>query len=408
MNRRRERRVVSDNVALSIVRTLIPVVLLALVWVPSASSFDSEFIIDGEFEVQPYELPDGQGYRHMTSIINEANEELILFGGISRGTRALPRNRDVFTLDLTKSSSEQEWEYRSTEPDMPRPWFTSTRGFIEIDGNFYLACNDEDEDTVYAFDPNTYTFEVLSTSYLTDPDLNAGDCSAVGVTILNSRKGHPNNEERIYIIGGRNDFQSPVSAVRYYSITFNEWRRVADLNVGRSHLGAVSVERSGEPLIYAIGGGNSPLGHTLRSIEIYNVIEDEWTLYDDYFPEGEGRTRVGVQNMDDKYLLLIGGDSTCAGGGTPNLCDPDQPVTWVDMIDIKNNRLISDGSLIPQLNTARQTPATSLRERKGNNQQDKYVLHVVGGRTRVGDDLPPLPTTEVLSFDQINVENIDK
>jgi hypothetical protein len=366
-----------------------------------------EFIIDGEFEVQPYVLPDGQGYRHIASTISEARSELIIFGGLGNGgpRPPTPMNENVYTLDLTKSSAEQEWEERNSDDVVSAPWFTSTRGFIEINDQYYLACDDSDENSVYAFDPETYEFEHLSTSSL-DPESNAGDCCAVGITILNSRDHNQNKEERIYILGGRNDFQNPTSEVRYYSITFDKWERAEDLNVGRSHLGCVSAERKGVPLIYAIAGGNSPEGTALRSIEIYDVIKDEWTLYDDYFPEGRGRTRVGVQNIDDKYLLLVGGDSTCAGGG-PNLCASDQPVTWVDLVDIKNNnRLISDEDLIPQLKFPRQTPATSLRKRKGNNQQPKYELYVVGGRTRGEEGLDVLTSTEVLSFHRIQVQNL--
>ena len=388
-------------------KTLIAVVLLTLTWAISASS---NFIIDGEFEIQPYELPNGQGYRHTSAIINEARRELILFGGIGNGPPRPPTpiNEYVNTLDLTKPSSQQDWQERNRDDVIPAPWFTSTRGLIELNNNFYLACDDSDHNAVYTFNPNTYEFQFLSESPL-EPQFNAGDCCAVGITIPNSRNHIQNKEERIYMLAGRNDFQNPVSDVRYYSITFREWGRAENLNIGRSHLGCASVERKGEPLIYAIGGGNSPEGKALRSIEIYNVIKDKWTLYDDYLPEDGGRTRLGVQNIDNKYLLLIGGDSTCAGGGSVNNCAPDQPMMNLDIIDIKrNNRFISDEYLIPQLQFGRATPATSLRKRKGNNQQDKYVLYVIGGRTRGEEGLDVLATTEVLSFDRIKVRNIDE
>ncbi len=398
------------------IKTLSSVAVLTLAGVTSVAA---EPVIDGAFEIQPYEMPNGQGYRHMTSAINEQAKELILFGGLVGSPSSGPYNFNVYTLDLTKSPSEQQWEQRSTESVVLSPWFTSTRGFIELNNNYYLACDDSDQNAIYTFNPDTYKFELLSTSTL-PPEVNGGDCCAVGVTITNSRDHNQNKEERIYILGGRNEYyfapgnQSPLPNVRYYSITHGEWGQAQDLNVGRSHLGCVSVEQKGEPLIYAIGGGDQQTGEALRSMEVYNVIQDEWTLYDDYFPEGKGRTRLGVKNIDDKYLLLIGGDSTCAGGGSPNNCAPDQPVTWVDMVDIKNdNRLISGDGVIPQLQLPRQTPATSLREIKGKNrkgksdhQKDKSVLYVVGGRTRNEAGLDVLPTTEVLSFDRINVENL--
>jgi hypothetical protein len=463
MDRKRAKRVVSDNVALSMVRTLIAVVLLTFIWVtPASSGNSSDKIIDGEFVIQPYELPvdlpDEQygKYRHMTAISNEEKNELILFGGITYnpGGWPPPSNDRVYTLDLTQSSSEQEWEEQSKDFVVDREWFTTARGFLEINNKYYLTCDDRDDDVIYTFDPVTYEFEGLTTFGSEDDDVHAADCCAVGVTISNSRNGNQNKEERIYIIGGRNN-TGAVKSVRYYSITKDKWERVSDLEVARHHPGCATVEQKGEPLIYVIAGGNSPENKVFRSIEVYNVIEDEWTTYDGFFPQGEGRSRLGaVQNIDNKYLLIIGGDATCAGG-PGSICDPDQPVTWVDMIDIKNNRLISDDNLIPQLKVSRQTPATSLIKRKGNkHHQDKYEVYVIGGQTRNDgssldctichnpDSRNPIPdnsthndaqvpqdcitschtshldddpgflellgTTEVLSFDGINVQNIDK
>ena len=392
-------------------KKLITVVLLALVWVFPASSFAEGPIIDGEFIIQPYEIPEtdqGQGYRHIGATINKPKNELIIFGGLgSCFGPTCPVNDNVYTLDLKKPTSEQEWELKNSMLGVLTPWFTSTRGFIEINEKRYLACNDENMNSIYSFDPDAHTFSVLSPSTLGE-EIDAGDCCAVGVSIPNSRHGNQNKEERIYILGGRRGPSPQFAApdVRYYSVTFDTWHKVADLNVGRSHLGCASAERKGVPLIYAIGGGNSPAGEVLRSIEVYDVIQDTWTLYDDYFPK-EGRQRLGAQNIDNKYIALIGGDSTCAGGGGAN-CESDQPLTRVDLIDIKdNNRLISsDDYLIPQLQFPRQTPGTSLRKGKGKNQKDKYSLYVIGGRTRDADGLSALTTTEVLSFDRINVENI--
>jgi hypothetical protein len=229
--------------------------------------------IDGEFEIQPYELP--LGWRHVTSMIYE--DELVLFGGLGAGPPSppTPMNHTVFTLDLKKAPWEQEWEERNTDDVVERPWFTSTRGFIQIKDNRYLACDDSAQDTVYAFDTVTYSFRLLSESPLGFP---AEDCCAVGVNVR--------GEERVYILGGRSsesDVDPPVPEARYYSITHDRWERVADMNVGRSHLGCATVERTGKSLIYAISGGRSNEGTTLRSIEVYDVHDDEWTLYDDSF-----------------------------------------------------------------------------------------------------------------------------
>jgi Kelch motif len=379
---------------------------LAFHWVTPASSEDDlsrHLIIDGEFEIQPYELPDG--WRHLTSMINKAENELVLFGGLGDGPPfpPTPMNHNVYTLDLEKSPSEQQWEERSTDEVVPEPWFTTTRGFVQFGDRAYLACDDSEVNGVYAFDPVTYTFQLLSESTL-DPQFKASDCCAIGVTLRN-RSGSGEGEERIYMIGGGNEFASPLPYVRYYSITHDRWERVADLNLSRRHVGCASVKQRGKPVIYAIGGGDETIGEALRSIEVYDVIDDEWTLYDDFFPEGGGRTRMSVQNLDNRFLLVIGGDGSCTGG----MCAPGRPLTTVDIIDVRlGNRLISsDEYPIPQLNSPRQTPATSLKKRSGHDQEDRYVLHVVGGQTVDPDDeedgTDVLATTEVLSFNRIKV-----
>ncbi len=462
MNRKREKRVVSDNFALSMVRTLIAVVLLTFIGVTPALSSDSDCdcdqkIIDGEFKIQPYEVP--EKYRHMTAIGNEEKEEVILFGGITFPDGwPPPSNNVVRTLDLTKPSDEQEWEYRWEDAAYPNgvvgmPWFTSASGFIELNNNYYLTCDDQNLDIIWSLDPETYEITEISRA----PDgarYQASDCCAVGVTMPRTK------EERIYILGGRegpSGDRGPHSDVRYYSITKDKWKydKVANMHVKRSHLGCATVEqKNGEPLIYAISGGQSvEIGEldgprVLSSIEIYNVKKNKWTLYPDYFPEFKGRSRFGrVQNFHNKYLLLLGGDAACAGGYGD--CPPGQPTTWVDVIDIKRNRLISDDCLIPQLKIPRQTPATALIKREG-----KYELYVVGGQTGIdykSDELrknctachpseyaPPMPldepfdhsgytlglpractgchpfhksdllaTTEKLSFDGINVDDDD-
>jgi hypothetical protein len=115
-----------------------------------------------------------------------------------------------------------------------------------------------------------------------------------------------------------------------------------------------------------------------------------------------------VQNVDDRYLLLIGGDATCAGGGPGNLCPPDQPLSTVDIIEIGwrgNNKLLSSEEYkIPQLKLPRQSPANSLRKRKSTHHQEhRYELYVAAGLTEGEDELEVSPSTEVLSFNRIKV-----
>jgi hypothetical protein len=390
--------------------TSMAVASLALAWTTAASSddgFDPRPVIEGEFKIQPYELPDG--WRHLTSMINEARKELILFGGLGDGPPSppTPMNHKAYTLDLTKPPSEQVWEERSTDDVIPEPWFTTTRGFVQFGDRSYLACDDSEVNGVYEFDADRYTFELLSESDL-EPLFKTSDCCAVGVTLRSSR-GHGEKEERIYFVGGGNEFASPLPYVRYYSITHDKWERVADLNVKRRHAGCASVKRRGKPLIYAIAGGDETTGEALRSMEVYDVLNDKWTLHEDFLPEGGGRTRMSVQGVDDRFLLVIGGDANCATGGPGNLCQPARPLTTVDIIDIRSgNKLISsEEHQIPQLKEPRQTPATSLWKKSGHGGEDEYVLHVVGGQTvdpqDEEDGTDVLATTEVLKFDRIKI-----
>lgn len=337
----------------------------------------------------------------MSAIIDNAKDQLILYGGLGNGgpSPPTPMNHNVYTLDLTKPPATRAWELRSTDRVVTSPWFTSTRGFIEVGKSHYLACDDTDDDVIYRFDKDTYQFTRLSASTL-PPQHRAGDCCAVGVKIANSRDANDQGEERIYILGGRNNYASPVADVRYYSITYDRWERATDLNVGRSHLGCAKVMQNGQPQIYVIGGGNSTTGQALRSMEVYDVQSDKWTLYDSYLPDG--RTRLAIANIDDKYLMLLGGDASCAGGGAGNLCTPDHPIRTVDLVDLLNgNTLISSRThAIPQLQFTRATPATALRKNK-----NLYELYVIGGRTLATGRLDVTTSSEMLIFDRQMLES---
>ncbi|WP_437854938.1 hypothetical protein [Sorangium sp. So ce363] len=382
-------------------KNLVPATFLALVTVTASPGHaDRRAVIDGEFRIQPYVLPNGQGYRHLTSIIHEEKNELVLFGGLGNGPPSppTPMNHNVYTLNLTKPPSQQEWKDRGADAAVAEPWFTTTNGFVQFDDEYYLTCDDSGTDSVYSFNANTYKFKHLSTSSL-GPELKAEDCCAVGVEIREGNEFGGKAEKRIYIMGGQDpNAEGSLSIVRYYSITHDRWEQVASMNVERRHMGCAAVARGGKTSIYAISGGDSSIGESLRSLEAYDITRDKWTLYDNF---GVGRTRFGVRNVDDKYLLLIGGDANCTGGA----CQPDQPLRRIDIIDVRHRdpRFISsDDYVIPELNSSRQSPATSLRKMRGNNQEDKYMLYVVGGRTRDDAGLGVLTTAEVLSFSNIN------
>lgn len=374
---------------------------------PGACPDPADVVVCDDEECQ-FRKPGEDGYRHMTAVINEKNQEVILYGGLGSGFGGDTEVNDtVFTLDLKKKPDKQEWQIGNDNDNaVARPWFTSTAGFAKFnDKDIYLTCDDSDVNAVYKFDPETYTFEHVSTNDGLGATV-ASDCCAVAVK---ARDDYGKLDKRVYILGGRSD--KTTASVRYYSITHDEWEESpADMSIARSHLGCAAVHRRNEsPLIYAISGGDSfPAGEAsedcpsgscvYNSIEVYDVAADKWVLYDNYFPQG-GRTRLAVETVGNKYIIVIGGDSTCAGGGPGNECPPDQPLTRVEVIDIEDdNKLLSSPDyVIPQLIKPRQTPATALIKQKNNDMDSKtkYSLFVIAGQSRDGRTLP---TTERLDF----------
>jgi hypothetical protein len=67
---------------------LLPALVLSLTFAIPLFAADarSDDIIDGKFTIQPYLLPDGQGYRHVTGGYDRDRNEYIFFGGISNGS----------------------------------------------------------------------------------------------------------------------------------------------------------------------------------------------------------------------------------------------------------------------------------------------------------------------------------
>ena len=348
---------------------------------------------DTQFEIQAYELPDGQGYRHVTAMVDESRNELIMFGGLGNGgpSPPTPMNYHAYWVDLTEDPEDQEWtRVDPADTEVTAPWFTSTDGFLELGGKHYLACDDSNDDAIYEFDPETKTFELLTSSNLA-VQFRAGDCCAVGVTVPNARDGNTQGEERIYLVGGRNDFGT-VGTMRYYSITYDRWERVADLHQVRSHVGCAAAQVRGQPRVYAIAGGDSATGEVFSSLEVYDVLGNSWTIRENYL--SIGRTRMATENLDDKYIIIIGGDRECAGTST---CNPDNPLDRVELIDLRNgDRLLSPEDYpIPQLQIARASPGTALRHVDGT-----YELYVVAGRSRDSTGTIVLTSTEKATLDE--------
>jgi len=160
--------------------------------------------------------------------IDEADQELIVFGGLGNSPRTGPYNDRVYSLDLTANRAKQQWVLENEDLGVTSAWFTSTRGFVDIDDSRYLACTDDNVNSVYVFDPDTYTFSVLSTSTLGEA-VDAGDCCAAGVKV--------NGEERIYILGGAPLRLRATSPERSGALAVESFRHLAGRGYDAYHRG---------------------------------------------------------------------------------------------------------------------------------------------------------------------------
>ena len=80
--------------------------------------------------------------------------------------------------------------------------------------------------------------------------------------------------DRLYVVGGRNiRGGSPIKTVLRYDIETDNWIRVSDMIMGRQGHSVVV----GNGLLYAIGGENAD-EILLTSIEVYNPLDNTWTM----------------------------------------------------------------------------------------------------------------------------------
>eukprot|EP00483_Globobulimina_turgida_P008968 UN08986 len=113
---------------------------------------------------------------------------------------------------------------------MTEPWFTSTRGILEVNDNLYIACHDRRDGKIYSF--NAIDGTVVEISAI--PFDFTEDCCAVGVRV--------DDDDRIYITGGiQPTNNNPTAQVLYYSITHDKWYQTDPLNTARSHHACTAV-----------------------------------------------------------------------------------------------------------------------------------------------------------------------
>eukprot|EP01084_Bolivina_argentea_P128629 227334_1 len=304
----------------------------------------SKLNFDGTFEVQSYHLDEETARRHTTAILSE--NTLHLVGGFGRFGPSNPNfkpRRNVYSLNLEESNPE--WKFLNNIPSdqISEPWFTSTRGLLEINNKFYMACHDKRDGKIYTFNDQDGTFSELS--IIPNSFDVTEDCCAIGVTI--------NNDNRIYITGGvMPTNNNPTDQIIYYSINQNKWFQIDSLNTPRSHHACVAVPNANE--LYVLGGVNRTSLEVLSSIEVYDISNNKWTQFDNILDPG--RRSFGAITFTDEendFILLIGGD--IRSPGDPNGASP---LNLVQLFNV-NTHMIVTGLVIPQLNFGRVSPGTA-------------------------------------------------
>ena len=82
-------------------------------------------------------------------------------------------------------------------------------------------------------------------------------------------------DERLFAIGGCDDGAKCLSSVEQLDGQFGRWREIKPMKAPRSYFAAVACNE----FIYAIGGQN--LNIASKSVEKYNLNEDQWTFVSD-------------------------------------------------------------------------------------------------------------------------------
>lgn len=148
------------------------------------------------------------------------------------------------------------------------------------DGESYLRL-------VEAFNLKTNSWQML-------PQMNTSRESVAVATL----------EKHVYAIGGYNGHG--LSSVERYSIETNEWTNVSSLHGCRYDSSATSFGGK----IYVMGGivGNNFMEHNvLHSTEIYNEIDNTWTVLSDM---NYCRSNMGVCHLNNQ-LFVVGGSANC-------------------------------------------------------------------------------------------------
>ncbi|HPM78885.1 MAG TPA: kelch repeat-containing protein [bacterium] len=106
----------------------------------------------------------------------------------------------------------------------------------------------------------------------------ATDAWSTGATVPVVRYGHTLDalDGALYLVGGGDEYDVSSAQVWRYDPTDDAWTRTADLNIARRYHGSAVLDG----LLYVYGGidANEPTPQHLASGEVYDPVNDEWTM----------------------------------------------------------------------------------------------------------------------------------
>ena len=125
----------------------------------------------------------------------------------------------------------------------------------------------------------------------------------------------------IYVVGGHGNrlYGGDVrNSLFRYSVAEDRWTRLADMPTARGALAVGIIDGK----LYAAGGmtGGRPLGHAVKTLEVYDIATDRWSRGPDM---PTAREHIGGTVLDGRLYVLGGRDARTDALGTATRFDPE-------------------------------------------------------------------------------------
>ena len=206
----------------------------------------------------------------------------------AHSAHSIRASRDETSISRSSSIIEDRVLVEDTHvpPDIPSPPGTRTIFVVGGINSFDLETTNSILQMIQQYDPqkNCWTGR-------TNIPLPLRDC---GVTSLDGY---------VYVIGGTEmdfslDFMEVTARCHRYDVAKNEWNQIAGMLTPRTDFATVVLNK----VLYAVGGVDN-LGHTLSSMEFYNVEENKW-----HYTSSMNELRMGLSAAGHRgHVLAVGG-----------------------------------------------------------------------------------------------------